>query len=308
MPISTRISNLANLSVTAVAALLALQLTAQTALAQQQSQQQGQRQGNQVFTPFAQTQTPQVGPTSTYVDLVELALASDIVARVEVDDQATVRPERAPDVAPGSVRIYVEAVTQALLGGRVPIGESLSFLVDRPADNRGRAPKIKKQVFLVFGQSTPGRTGEIRLSGFNAMQPATAQLEQRVRQVLGQLAQANRPPRITGIREVMSVPGNLTGESETQVFLETQGGDPVSITIIRRPGMSPQWGVSWTDIVDQSARPPAPETLQWYSLACFLPGELPDDAFLQRDRESRDRARADYRLVVDQLGRCARNS
>ena len=27
------------------------------------------------------------------------------------------------------------------------------------------------------------------------------------------------------------------------------------------PGQSPQWGVSWSEIVDQSARPPAAETL-----------------------------------------------
>jgi hypothetical protein len=34
--------------------------------------------------------------------------------------------------------------------------------------------------------------------------------------------------------------------------------------VIRRPGMDPTWGVSWSEIVDQSAGPPAPETVEWY--------------------------------------------
>jgi hypothetical protein len=69
---------------------------------------------------------------------------------------------------------------------------------------------------------------------------------------------------VTGIRDVMSVPGNLAGESETQLFLDTATGDPVSLSVVRRPGMQPTWGVSWSEIVDQSARPPAPQTVAWY--------------------------------------------
>jgi hypothetical protein len=103
------------------------------------------------------------------------------------------------------------------------------------------------------------------------------------------------------------VAGNLAGDSETQVFLETPDGAPVSLTVLRRPGQNPRWGVSWTDIVDQSALPPAPETLQWYALACYLPGELPAEAFIQRDPESRTRAREDYALVLRQLGACQRS-
>ncbi|MXO88723.1 hypothetical protein GRI32_08210 [Altererythrobacter aestuarii] len=244
----------------------------------------------------------------SYVELVELALAADIVARVQIDDQATLRAERAPDVAPGKVRIYAESITQALLGGRIAIGESLAFLVDLPADARGRAPKLKKQVFLIFARSVEGRPGQVYLAGQGAMQPATPALEQRVRQVLTQLAESARPPVITGVREAMSVPGNLVGESETQIFLETRSGDPVSLSVIRRPGMTAQWGVSWTDIVDQAARPPQAQTLEWYALACFLPADLPEDAFIQRDRESRDRAREDYRMVLGQLGPCVRNN
>ena len=104
----------------------------------------------------------------------------------------------------------------------------------------------------------------------------------------------------------MSVPGNLAGESETQLFLDTASGEPVSLSVVRRPGMEPEWGVSWSEIVDQSARPPEPQTVAWYRLACSLPAQLPAGAFLQQDQASRRRAEADYEFIIAQLGGCPR--
>jgi hypothetical protein len=40
----------------------------------------------------------------------------------------------------------------------------------------------------------------------------------------------------------MHVPGNLTGEGETQVFLSTTEGQPASLSIVRRPGQPTTWG------------------------------------------------------------------
>ncbi len=243
----------------------------------------------------------------TYVDLVELGMASDVVLRAEIDDQIAVSPERAPGLAPHRVRLYVESITQALLAGSGPIGEELAFLVDMDRQANGKAPDIEEQAFLLFARRVSGRPGEIQLVAGNAMQPATPELEQRVRRVLTQLAEGDQPPLVTGIREVMAVKGNLAGESETQIFLETREGAPLSISVLRRPGMAPQWGVSWTDIVDQSARPPEPMTLRWYALACYLPPELPEKAFLQRDREARTLAREDYAIVLNEIGACQRS-
>lgn len=256
--------------------------------------------------PAAAQEAPAPNPL-TYVDLVELGMVSDVVLRAEIDDQITVAPERAPGLAPSRVRLYLESVTQSLLAGSGPIGESLAFLADMDRLPNGKAPKIEKNVYLLFARRVPGRPGEIQLVAGNAMQPATPELEQRVRGVLTQLAQPDRPPQVTGIREVMSVEGNLAGESETQIFLETREGAPLSISVLRRPGMAPQWGVSWTDIVDQSARAPEPMTLRWYALACHLPPELPEDAFIQREREARTRAREDYAIVLREIGACRRS-
>jgi hypothetical protein len=243
----------------------------------------------------------------TYADLVDLAQAAELVLRVEVRDQRNIPPDRAPGLATGQARLYLQARTQALLAGAGPVGESHAFLTDVPLDARGRRPNLKRGIYLLFANRVPGRPGELQLVGRGAMQPNDPLLEQRLRAVLTQLVQGERPPQVTGVREIISVPGNLAGESETQIFLATRNGDPVSLTVVRRPGMAPTWGASWSEIVDQSARPPAPETLQWHMLACHLPEALPESAFLQRDPAGRTRAREDYALIRRELGNCARS-
>jgi hypothetical protein len=248
--------------------------------------------------------TALAGPS--YADFADLAEAAGLVALVTVRDQVAVESERSPGLAAGQVRLYIEARTEALLAGRSAVGESLAYLVDVPLTAKGKAPKLKKQRFLIFARAVPGRPGELMLVDRRAQIPATPESEQLARAVIAALAAPDAPPRVSGIREVMSVAGNLAGESETQLFLNTASGTPVSVTVVRRPGMDPQWGVSWSEIVDQAARPPAPGTVEWYRLACFLPLTLPADAYLQSDRAGRARAEADYRFVLDQLGACPR--
>jgi hypothetical protein len=245
-------------------------------------------------------------PAATYADLAGLTEAATFVALVEVRDQAQVEPERAPGLAPGHARLYLQARTQALLAGRSPLGESLVCLADVPLDAKGKAPKLKKRHFLVYADPVPGRAGALQLVDPSAQLAATPENEQLARTVIAALAAPDAPPAVTGIREAMSVPGNLAGESETQLFLDTETGQPVSLSVIRRPGMDPTWGVSWSEIVDQSARPPEPQTVAWYRLACFLPARLPDAAILQRDAASRRQVEIDYRFIVEQLGTCSR--
>ncbi|MDZ4308869.1 hypothetical protein [Allopontixanthobacter sp.] len=244
---------------------------------------------------------------STYADLVDLADAANLVLRVEIRKQAEVKAERAPGLSPGMARLYIEADTLALLTGNSPVGESVKYLVDVPLDAKGRAPKLKKQEMLLFAKAVPGRPGEIQLVGQGAQIRWTPEMEARVRPILSGLVAPDAPPVVTGVRDALSVEGNLVGESETQLFLSTRGDGPVSVTVIRRPGQQPTWGVSFSEIVDQSAVPPQPETLEWYRLACFLPEELPGEANLSRDAGSRAQAAADYRFMMSQLGPCPRN-
>lgn len=249
---------------------------------------------------------PVASQALTYADLVGLAEAASIVARVTVDDQATVAPERAPGLAPGHARLYVEAQTERVLKGPAALGESLRYLVDLPLDAKGKPPKLKKQSLLVFANPVPGRSSELQLIQPDAQIPADEATEARLRAVIADLVAPDAPPKVAGVRDVLSVAGNLSGESETQIFVDTVSGNPVALTVIRRPGMAPQWGVSWTEIVDQAAQPPERGTLEWYRLACSLPRTLSADAFLQADAAGRRRAEADYQFILDQLGPCER--
>lgn len=245
------------------------------------------------------------GPT--YADLVDLAEAADLVVKAQIRRQAEVKPERAPGLAPGHARLYIEADTQSLISGNAPVGERLRWLVDVPRTERGRVPRLRRESVIVFARAVPGRPGELQLVDPHAQFGATPAFEARIRPVIVSTLAPGRPPVVTGIADVLSIPGNLAGESETQLFLRTATGDPASITVIRRPGQPPRWGVSWTELVDQSAAPARPETLEWHRLACGLPAELPAEAGLSRDPGARRQAAEDYALVRAELGPCARS-
>ncbi len=242
----------------------------------------------------------------TYADLVDLTDSSSLVVKAQIRRQVTLKPEQSPGLRPGWVRQLFEADTQALISGRAAIGESLRFLGDVPLDAKGKPPKLKKQSLLLFALAVPGHPGDLQLIDVDSYALADDMLEARVREVSAQLAAPDAPPRITGVRDALAVAGNLSGESETQLFLKTENGDPVSLNVVRRPKMAPEWGVSWTELVDQSAKPPQPGTLAWYRLACFLPAKLPYDSILSRDGASRVLASEDYSYVLDQLGPCTR--
>lgn len=261
----------------------------------------------------AQTADPSVHSTAsgvasgpTYADLAALADGNPTILRAQIRRIAEVPPERAPGVAANHRRLYVEARTEALLSGRAPVGENLKYLVDVPLNAKGRVPKLKKSQVLLFARTAPGRADEIQLVNPTAQLAWTPELEARLRPIIAAMLAPDAPPRITSIRDALSVDGNLVGESESQFFLNTEGDGPVSLSVLRRPNMAPRWGVSWTEIVDQSAQAPQPETLEWYRLACSLPAELPGQANLSRDPASRARAAQDYAFVLEQLGECRR--
>lgn len=243
---------------------------------------------------------------ATYADLATLSDAAELVVRVQIRKTTTLKPDRAPGVAPGFARLYVEANTVALIAGRSGVGSAVTYLVDVPLDAKGKVPKLKKREFLLFARSVPGRAGELQLIAPSAQLAYTPALEARVRPILTELYAKDTPPRITGVSDALAVPGTLTGESESQIFLATDNGSPVSISVLRRPGQRPQWGVSWGEIIDSAARPPAPESLRWYRLACALPAQLPSNANLARDADERRLAAGDYAFVLQALGPCER--
>lgn len=249
----------------------------------------------------AQVSSETEGPG--YVTLARLADAAPQVLRVQVKKTTVVDPARAPDVVPGMARLFVEAQVLNLIRGKQGVSESIRYLVDVPRNAKGNVPKLKKQQFLLFAR--PGtRAGEIQLVAKDAQIAWTQATEQQVRTIVTELVSAGAPPAIKGIREALHVRGNLQGEGETQVFLATATGDPVSITVLRRPGLAARWAVSLTEIVDEAAAPPRRNTLLWYRLACFLPREIPARVLVSDTPADNDLARRDYNFVLEQLGPC----
>ena len=259
------------------------------------------------YQSLAQTPPAQSSATSApgYVTLARLGTRAPIVARVKVSESIPVSPERAPGVTPQNVRLYIEAQVITLIRGREGIGESIRYLVDVPRDSRGKAPKYKKRDFLIFARPVAGRPGEVQLIGDDAQIAWTPETDQRARAILREVVASDAPPDINGIREALHVPGNLQGEGETQIFLKTQNDAPVSISVLRRPGLAPQWAVSLSEIVDEAAKAPVRGTLLWYKLACFLPDQLPAEALLSADARANALARTDYQFVKRQLGACS---
>lgn len=242
----------------------------------------------------------------TYADLVALAESAPIVIEVRPTKAIELEPERAPGIAPGMTRLYVEAETVQLLGSRAPIGAKVRYLVDLPRNADGKPPKIEKTRQLLFAKPVPQRPGELQLVSPDAQFPSSdPMLVPATINVLQALAADNAPPVVSGVRETIHVPGNLAGEGETQIFLEA-GGESAAITVRRRPNQPTRWGISFTELVADVNKPPRRDTLVWYRLACALPATLPRGTDLSADRTQSQKAAEDYAFVMEQLGPCNR--
>ena len=254
----------------------------------------------------AQPATSPSAVPMTYADLADLIDPASVVLEAKIRKQAVVEPERSRGLRPGWVRLYIEAKTLGLLAGRQEFGEFVRYLVDVPLNSRGRAPNLKGNAVLLFGYRVPNRPSDLQLVKPNAQLISSEPLKASLRPMLTEFFAADAPARITGIRDILWVPGNLAGESETQLFLKTEADAPALVSVIRRPGQRPVWGASWSELVDEGAGPPARDTLAWYRLACSLPPALPPEAQLAQDANGRLNAELDYRLVKEQLGPCER--
>ena len=253
----------------------------------------------------SQATVPTVG--LSYADAADLALAAPIAAHVRVARVSALRPREAPDVAPGHRRFYVEANIVSLIRGPGALPARVSYLVDLPNDARGRAARFaRRSEYVLFATAVPGRPGELRLVAPDAQLPFTPASAARIRAILVEASEADAAPRITAIGRAFHVPGSIPGESETQIFLQTAEERPVSLSILRRPGERPRWAVSLSELVDDSADPPRPESLLWYRLACTLPPVLPRQSTAQASSAEAAAIREDYRLVVESLGPCVR--
>ena len=241
-----------------------------------------------------------------YADLADLAVDAPIIIHATVKKAINVDAERAVSAPAGTQRVYVIANTNALIRGQAGVPEVIRYVIDLPLDARGKAPKIKGKQFIIFAKPIPGRINDLQLATQYGQIPWDADVDSRVRSIVRELVNSNAAPSISGIAGAFHVPGTIIGEGETQIFMETEGQVPVSITILSREGQQKRWAVSLGEIVDESAQAPKRNSLLWYRLACFLPRELPYEVMNGDSPSNANQARRDYQLVLQDLGNCPR--
>lgn len=257
--------------------------------------------------PLESQPIPPEAPRLTYADLADLALAAPVAVHLRIRDADALDAREAPNVPSGRRRFLVEADVVALIRGTGGLPAQVSYLVDVANDSRGRPARLRRRdEMLVLASRVPNRPAELRLAAPDAQLPYTAETAARLRAILGESSAADAAPRLTGIGRAFHVEGSLPGESETQIFLQTAGNRPISLNILRRPGEQPRWSVALSEIVDEAAAPPAPETLLWYRLACALPPRLPAQSLSEAGADEARAIQADYHVVIEGLGPCAR--
>jgi hypothetical protein len=254
---------------------------------------------------LAQVATP-APAGATYADVADLADSAAMVVHARIRKLARVEDVRARPPRPGAGRFYVVAETRALITGRTSIGQSFAYLVDLPIDAKGKPMARKKDEVILFARPVPGRAGELQLVRPSAQLPWSPAAEARVRAIVTALLAPDAPAVVTGVREVIHVPGNLAGEGETQIFLNTADSSAASITVRHQPGQAPQWGASFSELVAAAGAPPQRDTVEWFRLACALPQSVPAGTNLSEGAAAQQRAEADYRMVIASLGPCRR--
>lgn len=243
---------------------------------------------------------------NSYADIADLVLSAPVIADATVRSTAKIKPAEAPNLAPGFVRLYVEVDVTALIRGADGLPPRIGYLLDVAPDSAGRVPKFKKARVLIFARPVPGAVNQVQLVAPDAQLDWTPTADGRARKIAKDALAGDAPPVITGIGNAFHVAGALPGEGETQIFLTTADQRPVSLSVLRRPGEQPRWAVALSEIVDESAAPPAPETLLWYRMACALPPALPDRSTGSLEAADATIAREDYAYVLAALGPCGR--
>lgn len=262
-----------------------------------------------VANPAAAQKTAAVPaqPPLTYADVADLALPAPIVAQLRARKAEQLKGALAGNVASGQRRYLISADTVAVIRGREGLPPRIAYVVDVSPDARGRWPKLAKSEVIVFARPVSGRPAEIRLAAPDAQQPASPTLATLVRNLLNEAGSPSAPPQVLGVGEAFHVEGTVAGEGETQIFLIAADGRPLSLSVWRQPGTAPRWAVSIGEIVDQSAEPPARDTLLWYRLACSLPPRLPLASTQSLSETDAALAAEDYATIRTGLGPCQRN-
>lgn len=256
--------------------------------------------GFSLAQPLSGRQLSVPRPALSFADIADLTTGAPLVAKARISGVKSVKGGAADVTTPAKKYQLITVKVESLIRGQGGIAPRVSFLALANAQRFGNGARV-----LLYAR--PGqKSGQVQLVSANAMQPWSPELEATTRAVTTELLGARSIPAIIAVGDAFHVPGTVQGESETQIFLKTATGEPVSLSIVHRAGEATRWGVSLGEIVDDAAVPPAPGTLLWYRLACALPATLPDSATRALAVLDAEAARRDYSFVMESLGSCGR--
>lgn len=244
--------------------------------------------------------------SASYADIADLVVVSSLIVDANVRNLRKIPAEQAVGVPANLQRMLVEADIVTLIRGQEGVTPRVRFLLDIPKDAKGKIPKLKKQRLFLLGSSVAGRPGEIRLSRPNALIQWSAANDILVRAITKEAVQIDAPEKITGITSAFHSAGTVIGEGETQIFLKTAKEQPLSLSVLSRPGEEKRWAVSTAEVIDESATAPAKFTLLWYRLACELPRSIAAEMVEAADSEGAAKVQADYNFILDSIGPCGR--
>ena len=243
---------------------------------------------------------------ASYSDIADLVVISPLIVDVTIQKVRKLSAEQSAGVPASLERVLVEADVMALIRGEGGVTPRVRFLLDVPKNAKGKIPKLQKQRMYLFGRHVTGRLGEVQLARPNALALSSTTNDALVRAITKEAVQVNAPTRIASVSSAFHSAGTVLGEGETQIFLKTDNDQPLSLTILSRPGQQKIWAVSTAEVIDASATAPQRFTLLWYRLACGLPRSLPSDRVEGASSADTARAQADYKFVIESLGPCGR--
>lgn len=254
------------------------------------------------------TTADSVVPAPPYPDYADLVVGAPMIVDANIRAVTRLQGPDAAGVSAAQARLYIEADVLALIRGDTPLPPKITYVLDVPIDANGRFPKFRKAHVILFARPVAQDPSSIQLVRPGAQRLWTPGGDQLTRRIVQEVIAPDAAPEITGIGNAFHVAGDLPGAGETQIFLTTATARPVSLSIKRAPGEAPIWSVALSEIADDSAHPPARDTLLWYRLACSLPATLPDASLASASPEDAQIAREDYQFVIQSLGTCDRGS
>lgn len=253
----------------------------------------------------AMTQKAAVPPApAAWTDLADLALAAPVVLTGNIRAVDRVSGRDAADVPPGQLRALVEMDLTAALKAPGVLPARGAWLWQGKAAARNRPPFAKGQPVMVFARALQGggrpEVQALALVSPHGQQPWSADSEAAVRAVLAaNLKPGGAARMVTAVTDAARTEGEVAGVSESQFFLATDVGRPMTLVVRRAPGRNPQVLLAAGEMVDR-AGPIQPQTLEWRALACGMPARLP--AVLAGDAG----LAADYALALQSIGACGR--